>query len=755
MRLKTSYRRVGQALALLVSGTLTSCAPEESKGVVLTFPVSAVGEERAVVERQLQRFMRAHPGIRVDSLVTPDAADERRRLYVQWLNAGVGDPDVVQLDVIWTPEFAAAGWLLPLDRFAPETSRYFTHVLEACRYEGWLYALPWFVDVGMLYWRTDLFEHPPRSLAELAQMAERARAQPSIDYGLVWTGARYEGLVTVFLAHLGAFGGALSDRSGRIAVDSEPAVRALSWMRRSIDVRSIVPAQVLTWREESVRFAFQNGQAAFMLNWPYAYGLLDDPTQSRVAGRFAVTTLPAAPGGKPTSVLGGQQLAVNANTEHPEAAWALIEFLLEPAQVRERAEVAGQLPPVREDYEEPGLRAISAVPLPQAREVIRHAVPRPTTPLYGELSALLQVHLHRALTGQATPREALASAAAAMRLREREVEQEAIAERPAPTGWLLVLSLLGLAALGLVALWLFRRKRSRTRDERAGWGFTLPALTVIVGVALFPLAWTFWESLHRHDLGRPWTGRPFVGLANYERLLASERFWAAMGHTAFFTTVSVLFEVIAGLSLALLLTHVARLRGVVRVTALLPWALPTVVAALVFRFAFDGEAGIANAVATRTGLLDHPVAWFAEASTAWVPLILADAWKTTPFVTLLLLAGLTTIDDDLYAAAEVDGARAAARFWHLTLPLLRPTLLVVLLFRTMDAFRVFDLVYVLTGGGPGTSTEPIALLTFDALLSDLRFGYGSALSVVVFLATALLAAIYLRLLGRGLTEAAR
>jgi ABC-type sugar transport system permease subunit len=185
----------------------------------------------------------------------------------------------------------------------------------------------------------------------------------------------------------------------------------------------------------------------------------------------------------------------------------------------------------------------------------------------------------------------------------------------------------------------------------------------------------------------------------------------------------------------------------------LPWALPTVVAALVFRFLFEGEAAIANAVATRVGLLEAPIAWFADATTAWVPLILADVWKTTPFVALLLLAGLTTIDDELYEAAEVDGAGAVARFWHVTLPMLRPALLVVLLFRTLDAFRVFDLVYVLTGGGPGTATEPIALSTFEQLLSNLRFGYGSALSVVVFLVTAALAALYLRLLGRDLTEA--
>ena len=283
----------------------------------------------------------------------------------------------------------------------------------------------------------------------------------------------------------------------------------------------------------------------------------------------------------------------------------------------------------------------------------------------------------------------------------------------------------------------------------------LPALLTILLVALFPLAWTFWESLHLHDLRMPWLGRPFVGLANYLEAVGDPRFRGALGHTLFFAATSVTLELVIGLWLALALNRAFRGRGLVRAAVLVPWAIPTVVSALLWRFMFEGQTGIVNAVLVDAGLLREPIVWFIEAGTAWVPVILADVWKTTPFVALLLLAGLQNIDASLYEAARIDGASAWRQFRHVTLPLLKPAILVALIFRTLDAFRVFDLVYALTGGGPGTSTEPIALYTFNALLQNLQFGYGSALSVIVFLVTFGLAMIYIRFLGADLTGTRR
>ena len=277
----------------------------------------------------------------------------------------------------------------------------------------------------------------------------------------------------------------------------------------------------------------------------------------------------------------------------------------------------------------------------------------------------------------------------------------------------------------------------------------LPAVGTILVIALFPLAWTVWESLHLHDLRMPWLGRPFIGLDNYLEALGDERFREALVHTLLFTLASVTLELTLGCVLALAMNRAFRGRGLVRAAILVPWAIPTVVAALIWRFMFDGDSGIVNAALASVGV--DPPLWFVDPLAAWVPVVLGDVWKETPFVALLLLAGLQGIDASLYEAARIDGASAWRQFRHITLPLLKPALLVALIFRTRDAFRVFDLVYVMTGGGPGTATEPIALYTFTSLLQNLRFGYGSALSVLVFLVAFLLAVGYIRVVGADLT----
>jgi ABC-type sugar transport system permease subunit len=181
--------------------------------------------------------------------------------------------------------------------------------------------------------------------------------------------------------------------------------------------------------------------------------------------------------------------------------------------------------------------------------------------------------------------------------------------------------------------------------------------------------------------------------------------------------------------------------------ALLPWAIPTVVAALIWRFMFESPGGLVNALLTGVGLIAAPITWLADPMAAWLPVVLADVWKTTPFVALLLLAGLQQIDSAVYESAALDGAGAFRQLVHITIPLLRPALAVAVIFRSLDAFRVLDVIYVLTGGGPGTVTEPLSLYAFSATFRDLRFGYGAALSTIVFAVSFLLALGWIRLLG--------
>ena len=397
----------------LVAVVFAACHPADSRPV-LSFSGSSLGPEAAVVRRQLDRFASQHPQVRVELRVTPDAADQRHQLYVQWLNARSPAPDVLQLDVVWTAEFAAAGWILPLDRFAPDVADFVPAALRSSQWRGTLYALPWFVDVGLLYWRTDLLRDAPSSLATLEQAARQSMTSGETPFGLVWTGARYEGLVTVFVEYLAAFGAGILSDEGRVIVDEPKAVEALSRMCREID-DGVVPIATLNWREEEVRLAFQNGQAVFMRNWPYAWSLLQEPARSRVAERVAAAPFPGIEGHEPVAALGGAQLAVNAHSAQPQLAFALAQFLTAPEQMLERARLAAQLPARLSLYEDEALEGALPIPMRPVRRALDAAVPRPVTPVYSELSEILQVSLHRALTGQQSPAAALAEAAANMR----------------------------------------------------------------------------------------------------------------------------------------------------------------------------------------------------------------------------------------------------------------------------------------------------------------------------------------------------
>lgn len=297
--------------------------------------------------------------------------------------------------------------------------------------------------------------------------------------------------------------------------------------------------------------------------------------------------------------------------------------------------------------------------------------------------------------------------------------------------------------------------RLERAEARLAWGLAAPAVAVILAVALVPIGVTAWEALHLHDLRLPWLGRPFAGAANFVEAAHDPRFRTAVVHTVGFAAVSVALELVLGLALAIAMHTVGRGRGLFRTAALLPWAIPTVVAALVWRFIFDAQAGVLTTSLREAGIVGASFDWFVQPLAAWVPIVAADVWKTTPFVALLLLAGLQTIDPALDDAARVDGAGPVRRFVTITLPLVAPAMVVAAAFRTLDALRLFDLVYVLTGGGPGTATEPLSMYAFITLMQRLRFGYGSALSITVFLLTFVFALVWVRALGRALAEERR
>ena len=222
----------------------------------------------------------------------------------------------------------------------------------------------------------------------------------------------------------------------------------------------------------------------------------------------------------------------------------------------------------------------------------------------------------------------------------------------------------------------------------------------------------------------------YVGLDNFVKAFKDERVWITTGITLIFTFVSVFFELILGLVLALVMNLSLKGKGFVRTASLIPWAIPTAVAALMWAYMYNADSGIVANLLAKINIIDNPSVILGSGSKALIAVITADIWKTTPYMALMLLAGLQTIQPSLYEASAIDGASKVQQFFKVTLPLLKPSILVALLFRTLDAFRVFDLIYVLTGGGPGGSTETISIYSYQVLKAQGRLGYGSV--IVIF-----------------------
>jgi multiple sugar transport system permease protein len=274
-------------------------------------------------------------------------------------------------------------------------------------------------------------------------------------------------------------------------------------------------------------------------------------------------------------------------------------------------------------------------------------------------------------------------------------------------------------------------------ERRLGWLLCLPAVVVMVAVTAYPIGYAIYLSLERYDLRFPKAAK-FIGLQNYWSVLSSPYWWKAFEVTLVITVISVTIELVLGMLLALLMHRTPFGRGAVRTTILIPYGIVTVVAAFSWQYAWTPSTGYLSAMFGNSAPLTHTVQAIAI-------IILAEVWKTTPFMALLLMAGLALVPEDLQKAAKMDGATAWQRFTRVTLPLMKPAILVALLFRTLDAFRIFDNIFVLTSGNNNTGS--VSILGYDNLFTALNLGIGSAISILIFLCVAIIAFIFIRLFG--------
>jgi multiple sugar transport system permease protein len=296
-----------------------------------------------------------------------------------------------------------------------------------------------------------------------------------------------------------------------------------------------------------------------------------------------------------------------------------------------------------------------------------------------------------------------------------------------------------------------RKKSSYGSEERRLAAILLsPAMAVIALVAAYPIGYAIWLSLNEYSVRTPGLSR-WAGFKNYTDAFGAPEFWDAVVTTFIFTGLSVSLELAIGLGMALAMHEAFRGRGLLRTVVLVPWAVLTVVSAITWRTLFEPELGLAPQIFDTIGIAQN-VVWLGQEGYAMAVMVLADVWKTAPFMALLLLAGLQVIPDDVYDAAKVDGATTWQRFRRITIPLLMPAILVALIFRTLDALRIFDLPYVLTGGSNGTTT--LSLIAHQELTTNRLIGYGSALSVLTFVIVMAVSFIYIRTVGGNIRSLA-
>ncbi|MGD8399624.1 MAG: sugar ABC transporter permease [Bacillota bacterium] len=282
--------------------------------------------------------------------------------------------------------------------------------------------------------------------------------------------------------------------------------------------------------------------------------------------------------------------------------------------------------------------------------------------------------------------------------------------------------------------------RYEKTEVSAAYLFILPVLITVFVFILVPVIGTFWESLFRDVSFLP---PKFLGWANYRQIFTKLEFWAALNFTLLFTGTAVFLELVFGLLFALVLNETFPGRGIFRAALLIPWAVPTVVSAKMWKLMFDYTYGIINNLLLGAGMADGRINWLGNSVSAFGALVIADVWKTTPFVAIILLAGLQAIPGELYQQAQVDGTGMAKVWRRITLPLLKPIITVALIFRTIDSLRIFDLIYVLTGGGPGGATRSLSFLGYQYFSND-RFGMGSTIAVIMFLIAFTITVIYIK-----------
>jgi len=735
-------------LVLILTWVADAHAREPLQGEITVW---GMGAEGAALSLLSQGFERENPGVRVRTQAIPWAAAHDRLLTAV---AGNVTPDVVQLGTTWVPEFAAMGSLLELnDRLeaSPDLDRedFYAGSYQAAQWADTLVSIPWYVDTRVFFYRSDLAEQAgwsrfPETWEELLafgnDLTRDTTGDGRVNQFAFSLPSRSEDIILPFLRQAGAE--FVSEDFTRSAIDSPQTREALTYFRRLFDEGyaprvSMIQADPLQ--------AFRRGDFVSWVSGPWMVGQINQYLPD-LEGRWAVAPMPAGP--RASSFLGGSNLAIFRNSNNPDLAWAFVEYTLRPDVQLEWYRRMGNLPAHREAWQAPELTDDPRwVAFRQQLEV---AEPPPTIEVWEAMVAVIRDEIEAMAAGRKSPEEATVGLDRGFSaiLSRRRVQADATLVDGNLVGFAYVfMGLLALGALGIVGYATLSPK-GRAALIRHRWPilFITPAVGHLALFLMFPLGLSFLLSFTNFDIYSltDWKSTSFVGVENYGRLLGDPLFWQSVMNTVYFVAVGGPLTIALALGLAVLLNaRFLPFKSLFRTALFLPVITPLVAIAVVWRWIYAPPGnGILNYMLETVGLPQYM--WLGDPYLAMPALIAMATWKNVGFSMVIFLAGLQSIPKELYEASDLDGASPWQRFWNVTLPLLRPTLVFVTIITTIGYMQFFAEPYIMTEGGPQNSTRSVVLHLYKEGFGFFNLGYASAIAYTLAAAIALLSLFQLR-----------
>lgn len=696
------------------------------------------GAEQAALEQVIRRINAENPGLEIEPLAVPNAGFASK--LTSAIPRGHG-PDLFIFAHERIGSWARQGLILRLDDVVDreELARFLDETVEPLRFEGGLWGLPSSFKSNVLFYNADLVEAPPETTAEMVELARRLTDPEARRYGLVYEAGSFY----YHAAWLHGFGGQVLDPAAppgeRVRLDSPENARSLAFAADLVLRERVTPDEA---NGALVTQMFNDGRAAMVVNGPWFVGEIGPNV------RFAVAVLPrvSETGLRARPLLTAEAFFVNANTRHRDAALRALRLLTSDASALTRAVDGRQAVANRAVWDDP--RVATDPILAAFRAQLPDTVAMSNLPEMQSVWEPAQMAMRRVLRGAASPEQSLRSAQRHYRTLARPSPPEA---SPAP--YLAILAVLALASV-VWLVWSWRRHHTgrEIRSSLHAYAYVGPmALTVFV-LVFVPFVVATGVSLFAHTSGE-WT---FVGLRNFLWILSARdfgvtdpmSFYFTLAVTVLWTALNVVLHVTIGVALAMLMRHRwGPIRGVYRVLLIVPWAVPNYITALIWRGMFHRQFGAINDLLGLLGL--EPVSWFAHFWTALAANVATNTWLGFPFMMVVTLGALQAIPKDLEEAAEVDGAGAVRRFFHVILPLLRPALVPAIVLGSVWTFNMFNIVYLVSGGEPDGASEILISEAYRwAFTRQEQYGYASAYGVLVFLSLLLYSRLVKRVTGQ-------